>query len=150
MTLSQQEYDAIIAAEAKRIEGDIFWVSDQNSTAMRFRIDIDSDEGYPLFLQGWYNPYSGKLSYAMIYRGVGRIYGLDLGAAHINPGGGAVGEIHKNHWAPGHRDKWAYAPGDITHSWFRPVEVWAQFCAEANLEHRGVMHPLRVQGGMML
>lgn len=57
---------------------------------MRFRINIDSDEGYPFFLQGWYNPYSGKLSYAMIYRCVGRIYGLDLGAAHINPDGGVV------------------------------------------------------------
>ena len=53
-------------------------------------------------------------------------------------------------WVPGHRDKWAYVPGDITHPWNHPVEVWAQFCAEANLEHRGVMHPPRVQGGLML
>lgn len=106
--------DAIIATEAKRIEGDIFWGSDQNTLSMRFRTDISSDGGYPLFLQGWYNPYSGKLSYAMIYRGVGRIYGLDLGAAHINPEGAAVGETHKNHWVPGHRDRWAYAPGEIT------------------------------------
>ena len=150
MTLSQFEYDAIIATETKRIEGDISWGSDQNSLSVRFRHDIDSDEGFPLYLQGWYNPYSGKLSYAIIYRGVGRIYGLDLGAEHINPDGRAVGETHKNFWAPGHRDKWAYAPKDITQPWDRPLEVWQQFCAEVNLEHCGIMNPPHVQGEMML
>ena len=150
MTLSQQEYDAIIADETKRIEDDIVWASDQNSLATTFRINIDSDEGYPLFLQGWYNPYSGKLSYTIIFRGVGRIYGLDLGAEHINPDGGAVGDPHKNYWCPGFRDKWAYMPDDITHPWSCPVDVWRQFCAEVNLEHRGKMHPPRVQGAMML
>ena len=150
MTLSQQEYNAIIADETKRIEGDIHWASIQNAVALSFRVDIDSDEAYPLFLQGWYNAYSGKLSFTIIYRGVGRIYGLDLGAEHINPDGAAVGETHKNYWAPGYRDKKAYAPDDITHSWSRPVDVWAQFCLEANLKHRGIMHPPRVQGVMIL
>ena len=150
MTLSQQEFDAIIAAETKRVEGDIQWLSEQNSLALRFRVDIDSDEGYPLFLQGWYNSFSGKLSYTIVYRGVGRIYGLDLGAEHINPDGAAVGETHKNYWLPGFKDKWAYAPQDITHPWSHPVDVWAQFCAEAKLEHRGIMHPPRVQGRWML
>ena len=92
MALSQLEYDAIVANETKRIQGDMFWRSSQNPLATMFRHDIDSNEGFPLFLQGWYNPYSGKLSYAIIYRGVGRIYGLDLGAEHINPDGRAVGE----------------------------------------------------------
>ena len=146
MTLSQLEFDAIIATKTKRIEGNIFWGSDLNQLARKFRIDIDSDEGYPVFLQGRYNPYSGKLSYTFIYRGVGRIYGLDLGAEHINPDGSAVGETHKNYWKPGSRDKWAYEPKDITHPWSCPVEVWKQFCAEANLEHRGVMYPPQVQG----
>ena len=150
MTLSQQEFKAIVAAERKRIEGDIHWGSDQHSTAMSFRTDIDSDEGYPLFLQGWYNPYSGKLSFAIVYRGVGRIYGLDLGAAHINPDGASVGETHKNYWDPGFRDKWAYEPEEITHCWRRPVEVWTQFCAEAKLKQRGILHPPRVQGAMTL
>ena len=149
MTLSKLEYDNIIANETKRIEEDIFWGSDLNILARKFSIDIDSDVGYPLFLQGWYNPYSGKLSYTIIYRGVGRIYGLDLGSEHINPDGGAVGETHKNYWEPGFKDKWAYEPKDITHPWSRPVEVWEQFCAEANLEHRGAMYPPHVQGEMM-
>lgn len=150
MTLSQQEFKAIISDETKRIERDIVWVSEQNPSAMSFRIDIDSDEGYPLFLKGWYNPYSGKLSYTIIYRGVGRIYSLDLGAEHINPDGGAVGETHKHRWVPVHKDKRAYVPEDITYPWSCPVDVWKQFCAEANLEHRGVMHPPSFQGAMLL
>lgn len=150
MTLSQGEYDAIIADGTKRIEGDIFWGSDQHSSAMWFRVDVDSDAGYPLFLQGWYNFYSGKLSYTIIYRGVGRIYGLDLGAAHVNPDGAPIGETHKNYWSPGHRDKWAFVPEDISHPWSDPVGVWAQFCAEARLEHHGIMHLPQFQREMML
>ena len=150
MTLSQLEYDAIIADETKQIEGDISWTPGQNPLAVMFRHNVDSDEGFPLFLQGWYNPYSGKLSYAIIYRGVGRIYGLDLGAGHINPDGRAVGETHKNYWTPEYRDTWAYVPEDITSPWDRPVEVWEQFCVEVNLEHRGVMHPPHVQEEMIL
>ncbi len=150
MTLSKQEYDAIIADESKRIEGDVTWESSQNPRAREFRIDIESDEGYPLFLKGWYNPYSGKLSYAIIHRGVGRIYGLDMGAEHINPDGSPVGEKHKNYWTPSRRDKWAYVPGDITEPWNRPVAVWVQFCTEARLEHRGIMRPPNVQGSMLI
>lgn len=52
MSLSQQEYCAIIANESKRIEGDVTWEYSQNPRAREFRIDIESDEGYPLFLKG--------------------------------------------------------------------------------------------------
>ena len=54
-------------------------LSEQNSLALRFRVDIDSDEGYPCSSRGWYNSFSGKLSYTIVYRGVGRIYGAGLG-----------------------------------------------------------------------
>ncbi len=146
MTLSEQEFDAIIADETKRIENDIVWAPVQNQSALDFRAEIDSDAGYPLFLVGRYNHYSGKLSYTIIHRIVGRILGLDLGQGHINPDSNAVGETHKNYWKPGYRDKWAYEPQDITHPWNRPVDVWAQFCVEANLEHKGIMRTPRVQG----
>ena len=98
----------------------------------------------------WYNPSSGKLSYAIVHRRVGRIYGLDLGADHQNPDGQPVGEKHKNYWSPGSRDKWAYVPGDITETWDRPVEVWHQFCAEANLRHSGTMQAPAIQSAMLL
>ena len=152
MTLSQQEYDDIIADRSKRIDDNIVWGDIQNSSAREFRIDIDSDQGHPIFLKGWYNPYSGKLSYAIIHRSVGRIYGLDLGADHRNPDGQSVGEKHKNYWVSGFRDKWAYVPPDITETWDRPADVWSQFCHEARLTHFGTMIPPTViaQKGFLL
>ena len=146
MALSQQEYDEIIADNTKVIVEDIGWEGAANSPTREFRIDIDSNEGYPIFVKGWYNPPSGKLSYAIIHRSVGRIYGLDLGADHQNPDGQPVGEKHKNYWVPGSRDKWAYVPEDITETWHRPVVVWNQFCAEANLRHLGAIQDPITQG----
>ena len=150
MTLSQQEYNAIMEDDTKRIAEDIVWEGGPNSPRREFRINIDSHEGYPVFVKGWYNPSSGKLSYAIIHRRVGRIYGLDLGADHQNPDGEFVGERHKNYWVPGRRDKWAYVPEDITEPWSRPVEVWQQFCAETKLRHSGTMQAPGTQGVMLL
>ncbi len=104
MSLNQGEYEAIIADEAKVIGGDIAWATDPYTQAQSFRVEIDSE--YPIFVNGWYNPLSGKLSYAIIHRSVGRIYGLDLGAEHHNPDRQPVGEKHKNYWREGYRDKW--------------------------------------------
>ncbi len=108
-----------------------------NSPARVFRVEIRSESGYPLFIAGRYNPVAGKLSYSLILRGTGRIYGLDLGVGHRNPDGELVGEIHKNYWTPGYRDSWAFVPEDITETWDRPVEVWRQFCDEARIRHLG-------------
>ena len=150
MTLSQQEYDAIINDPTKVINEDIVWEGARNSLTREFRIDIESNDGHPIFVKGWYNAYSGKLSYAIIHRGEGRIYGLDLGAEHINPDGKPVGENHKNYWVPGSRDKWAFVPEDITEPWSRPAAVWAQFCAEANLRHSGELQDPVMQGSMLI
>ena len=87
MTMSKQEYDDIINDTTKVITENIVWEGSPNSPAREFRSDINSYEGYPIFIKGWYNPRAGKLSYAIIHRGVGRIYGLDLGAEHQNPEG---------------------------------------------------------------
>ena len=109
-----------------------------------------SESEYPIFVQGRYNPDNGKLSYAIIHRGEGRIYALDLGAEHRNPDGSHVGDKHKHRWREGDRDKWAYVPDDITESWDRPREVWQQFCAEANLLHSGTIQVPRMQRGLQL
>ena len=149
MTLSKQEYEAIISDNTKVIPGDIVWEGHPSSPAREFRIDIDSSEGYPIFVKGWYNSYAGKLSYAIIHWGIGRrIYGLDLGAEHRNPDGKLVGDTHKNYWVPGYRDKWAYVPEDITETWERPLAVWGQFCIEANLQHLGVIRDPETQGAL--
>ena len=94
MTLSQSEYDGIINDHTKTIYGDISWEGLSTGSARKFRIDIESFEAYPVFVQGWCNFSSGKLSYTIIHRAVGRIYGLDLGADHKNPDGESVGEKH--------------------------------------------------------
>ena len=139
--MTQEEYDAILADATKEISADIVWSDDpDHSPAQEFRVEVASDAGYPVFIQGRYNPSVGKLSYALIFRGEGRIYGLDLGAAHRNPDGVRVGDKHKNYWREGSGDKWAYVPEDITGSWDRPVEVWRQFCTEARLTHSGIMY----------
>ena len=95
MTLSNQEYEAIINDGTKRIVGDITWEGKPNAPAREFRVDVDSQTGHPIFIKGWHNSHSGKLSYALIYRILGRIHGLDLGADHCNPDGIFVGEKHK-------------------------------------------------------
>ena len=150
MTLSNQEYEGIINDTTKAINDDIVWEVAPHGPAREFRINIDSDDEYPIFVKGWYNAFSGKLSYAIIHRSVGRIYGLDLGADHRNPNGELVGEKHKNYWVLGSRDKWAYVPEEITQPWNRPVDVWDQFCAEARLGHLGTMQAPNVQGTLAL
>ena len=151
MIISQQKVEAILSDNTKTISEDIEWnADDDHSPAQEFRVEVDTIFGYPLFLNGWYNPLSGKLSYTIIHRGVGRIYSLDLGSDHRNPDGKRVGEKHKHRWKGGSRDKVAYVPGDITAPWCRPVEAWKQFCAEANLSHSGIMSPPQVQGRFQL
>lgn len=144
--MTDDEFRAILDDNSKVITGNISWAEDSDhSPAQEFRVEVNSVGGYPLFIQGRYNGSAGKLSFSMIYRGIGRIYGLDLGAAHRNPDGERVGEKHKNYWRDGARDKWAYVPEDITETWNRPVSVWNQFCAELKLTHAGTMSPPAIQ-----
>ena len=140
--MTQQEFETILADVSKRISTRAVWHDvDDSPHAKEFRATVDSDAGYPIFVNGWFNPFSGKLSYSIIHREVGRIYGLDLGAEHRNPGGELVGETHKHRWRDGYRADWAYVPEDITESRNNPIGVWEQFCVEANLGHSGIMQP---------
>ena len=139
-------------SQMERSESKATYSGDQISTRQQCGFVSTSIpmQDIPYSSRAGYNFYSGKLSYTIIYRGVGRIYGLDLGAAHVNPDGAPIGETHKNYWSPGHRDKRAFVPEDISHPWSDPVGVWAQFCAEARLEHHGIMHLPQFQREMML
>ncbi len=67
MTLSQGEFEAIIQDQSKLIAADIVWRRSDVLRAMEFRVNINNEEGYPIFLRGWYNPDSGKLSYSIIH-----------------------------------------------------------------------------------
>ena len=136
----------------KRIDRHIDWSEDEDhSPAVSFRVEVLSDSVYPLYAKGYLNRTAHKLTYVLIHRAEGRIYGLDLGKDHRNPDNSRVGEKHKHRWSEQTGVKDAYVPEDIMSTVDRPTEVWEQFCAEANLIHNGKMNPPPAeQLGMML
>jgi len=138
MTLSNTEFDTLLNDPSKWIEGDIAWQEDEDhSPCVEIRAEVHSDSGWPLFVRGSYNPLIPALSYMLILKTAGRIYGLDLGKDHHNPQCEQVGDKHKHRWTEQFRDKEAYVPDDISAPPTDPVAVWAQFCTEAKIEHRG-------------
>ena len=76
MTLSQQEFDAILADETKRIDGDLEWQNDEDHSPAR---GVPGQRHVRCRLSSVHqrvvaNPKAGTLSYTLIHRGVGRIY----------------------------------------------------------------------------
>ena len=150
MALTNSDFATILSDESKRIDGDIVWAEDEDhSSSVEFRAEVNSESGWPLFVCGSYNRSIDALSYVLILKTVGRVYGLDMGKDHHNPQCDQVGDKHKHHWTERSRDKEAYVPEDITESAANPVAVWEQFCAEAKLTHVGTMYnPPAVQGSL--
>lgn len=86
MPITASELERILGDETKCIDGDLRWTDDEDhSPAVQFRAQVGSEAGYPLFVNGRLNVFAGTLSFALIHRSTGRIYGLDLGADHHNP-----------------------------------------------------------------
>ena len=52
MTLSQGEFEAIIDDPSKGIATDIVWRRSHIYRAREFKVDINTEEGYPIFLRG--------------------------------------------------------------------------------------------------
>lgn len=138
----QRDIDAFPSLPGKRIDGDIHWqpLANRRNVWEFWRV-IPSHTREPLRIKGRYNSGVSKLSFNVVSGERGRVYSLDMGRGHTNLDGVRVGEIHKNYWSGGNANDWAYRPEDITAPWNDPVAVWAQFCAEARLEHNGVMYP---------
>lgn len=135
------EFDQILNDGTKEITADIHWTDDQDhSPSVEFRVEVLSELEHPLFVRGSYNGLASTLTFALIHRGYGRIYALDMGKDHHNPTCKHTGELHKHRWSETFRDKEAYVPDDITAPVTRPVEVWQQFCREAGIRHNGIMH----------
>jgi hypothetical protein len=140
LPLNQTEFETMLADRSKRIQGDIAWSEDDDhSPSVEFRAEVQSDPGYPIFVRGSYNRILGTLSYALIHRGSGRVYALDMGKDHHNPDCQHVGERHKHRWNESLRDKEAYVPQDIRAAADEPVVVWNEFCAEASVQHVGTL-----------
>ncbi len=117
----------------------LIWKPNPDHPAFEFRVEILSEQGYPLFLKGSYNPLIPMCSYVIIHRQGGRIYALDVGKAHRNPSGQHIGETHKHRWTERFGDREAYEPTDITVGAEAPLLLWQQFCQEANLSHNGML-----------
>lgn len=152
MSFSDQEFDAILNDRTKGIDGDIVWSEDEDHSPSRtFRVEITSGGGWPLLLQGSFNPLIDAVSYTMFSKAVGRIYALDIGKQHRNPDRQMVGETHKHRWSEQHKDREGYCPPDITADGRDPVGVWQQFCEEAGITHRGrMLSPPPVQGDLFI
>src|SRR5262249_20601005 len=134
MGLTALEFQSLLEDRGKYILGDLSWQEDEDhSPSVEFRVEVGSEMGYPLFVRASYNAAVKALTYALIHRGVGRVYALDLGKDHHNPTCQNTGEKHKHKYNEQYRDKEAYVPQDITAPVTDPVEVWKQFCAEANI-----------------
>ena len=94
------EFATILADEVQACPRGRRWKEDEDrSPAVEFRIDIESTNGWPLFVKGRYNVAARTLTYALILKTAGRIYGLDLGKDHHNPQSDQVGEKHKHRWS---------------------------------------------------
>jgi len=138
MSFTQVEFEALMGDESKIIQGDIAWAEDEDHSPTReFKAEVQSSQGYPLFVRGSYNPLAQALSYVLILKTVGRIYGLCLGKDHHNPKCDRTGETHKHQWTEQFRDKDAYVPLEITAAANDPLEAWRQFCKEARIVHDG-------------
>ncbi|MBZ0273719.1 hypothetical protein K8I61_16895 [bacterium] len=151
MPLSDAEFEVILSDASKVIRGDIVWQEDEDhSASVEFRAEVVSDMGWPLFVRGSFNRAICALTFTLILKTDGRIYGLDLGKDHHNPECTQTGELHKHVWRTSTRDKWAYAPIDITKPASDPVGVWKEFCAEASLAHSGKLAvPPPLQGDLL-
>ena len=136
--ISEEELEALLIDERKWIATDLEWRADKGRVvSFYFRVPLASDHGYPLEVFGRWNQSGRKLSYLLLYNGVGRVYALDLGFGHRNPGGELLGSPHKHRWTAEFGDRQAYMPSDITAQWYEPVRAWEQFCAEARIVHLG-------------
>ena len=140
MPLTDSEFASILGDEEKFIPDDIEWAKDEDhSPAWEFRAEVKSQQGWPLFVKGRYNRDAGTLTFALILRTAGRIYGLDMGKDHRNPGREQVGDTHKHKWSEQYRDREAYVPTDVTALVSDALAVWVQFCTEARIQHVGTI-----------
>ena len=125
MSLTDTDFASILDDRTKRIQGAVVWKKDEDrSFAWEFRVEVESTSGWPLFVQGRYNSTAGTLTYTLILKSEGRIYGLDLGKDHHNPNCNQVGERHMHRWSEKHGDKEAHVPNAVKAHVSNPVAVW--------------------------
>ena len=139
MNFSEENFKLLIMDNSKEILGDIKWENDHNHLgSFIFGKEITSKLEYPIYIKGSFNFKRKTLSFSIIHREVGRIYGLDMGQTHRNRATGKKsGRIHKHTWTDLYKDQFTYVPSDITEPFHNVTGVWRQFCLEARIIHMG-------------
>ena len=147
-SLSQDEFEAILADESKRIVGDVAW----RRLATRlpsFRVDaaVASDAAWPLRISGWYRRDGRRLSYTLLYDDQ-RIAGIDFGRnlSHTNADGDRLRGSHLHFWSEQESTPPAFSVARITAPADQPLLVWRQFCALLRIMHQGEMMQPEAQG----
>lgn len=140
---SQRDLEGLLADRSKQVIGDLAWTDDRSHPpAQGFRADISSDHGWPIWVRGWWQPSSRKLSYTIVHIEAGRIFSWDLGSVpHANPDGTQLEGAHMHLWTDEHSDHLAIVRPDIGLTWEHPLDIWQMFCIEANITHLGVLSP---------
>ena len=136
---SEENFKLLIMDDSKEILGNINWEKDKNHLgSFIFLEEIISSINYPISIKGSFNFKRRILSFSIIHREVGRIYGLDMGQTHKNRATGKKsGRIHKHIWTDLYKDQYTYDPLDITEPFHNVIGVWRQFCLEARIKHEG-------------
>ncbi len=136
MGLSFTEFESWLYDNTKTIEEDIFWTpisNDNHESGFGFRVSIKSAIELPVELSGYFNLKSRKLSFSVIHKTEGRIYGLCTGDAKHREGTKWIFGKHKHRWDESEKLGHVYEPNDITAKWDQIEDVLRQFGAEANI-----------------
>ena len=135
------EIDAILDDPSKTINGDIEWLPDPNHpSAWTFRAPVVHSGEAPLAAHGTLQHEQDRLSYLLVLRAAGRIFGICWGYGHLNPSGETVSGPHVHRWTSEHRDRWVEPFDDAGTGASDPTFAWQQFCTHANIVHRGTLH----------
>ena len=137
-TLSQEEFEAILADESKRIVGDLIWVAEPGKPGgFKFRAPVRHAGELDMFVAGFERLSTKRLSFALVYD-ERRIAGLDLGAVfHTNKDRTRIVGTHLHLWVEQNQETQAYAAPEVTARFDQTMPAWQQFCARLRIVHLG-------------
>ena len=139
MTLSDAEFEAILADDSKRIVGDVVWSPDPDRAgALRFEAPVIWNDTRSLWISGFYRPSHRKLTYSLRLDRT-RIAGIDFGRniGHTNRDRNKLIGSHLQWWSESARRAEAYPiPLDLP-DWSLPLAVWERILARFGIVHEG-------------
>ena len=104
--MTDAELREILDDDTKAIQENIVWTQSKSiSHAVEFRVRVDNELGFALWVKGSYNRELGKTSFILFSQEAGRLLAVDAGADHHNRSCENVGELHLHHWNEQTRDR---------------------------------------------